>query len=96
MDSTELTALHATINSRLTTLHNALPPLTALVIFTGHSDPQAMSKLSAKKANFDRLYKTVKQSEIANEDRWLEEDDRQLADEVERCRSGLSFYCVKA
>jgi len=55
-----------------------------------------MSTLSAKKAKFDKLWKTVKQSEIKQEDRWMESDDRRLVDEVERCRFGLSFYCVKA
>lgn len=54
-----------------------------------------MARLTAKKAKFDRLWKTVKQSEIAREDRWMEEDDRKLVDEVERCRAGLSFYCMK-
>lgn len=77
-------------------LHASLPPLTALIIFSGHGDPQEMSKLSAKKANYDRLFKTIKQSEIESADRWMADDDRRLGDEVEKCRAGLSFYCVKA
>ena len=56
---------------------------------------QEMARLAAKKAKFDRLWKTVKQSEIVGDDRWMEEDDRRLLDEVERCRAGLSFYCIK-
>lgn len=88
-------AAHASFNARLSALHAALPPLTALVLFTGHGDPREMARLTAKKAKFDRLWKTVKQSEIAREDRWMEEDDRKLVDEVERCRAGLSFYCMK-
>lgn len=91
----QLSTIYSTLNERIATLHAALPPLTALVIFTGHGDPQEMARLAAKKANFDRLWKTVKQSEIVGEDRWLEEDDRALLDEVERCRAGLSFYCMK-
>lgn len=55
-----------------------------------------MARLSSKKAKFDRLWKTTKQSEIEEEDKWMESDDRALVDEVEKCRSGLSFYCIKA
>lgn len=66
-----------------------------MILFTGHSSPVEMSRLTAKKAKFDRLWKTVKQSEIADEDKWYEADDRALVDEVERCRWGLSFFCVK-
>ncbi|GAA5954462.1 hypothetical protein JCM8115_004597 [Rhodotorula mucilaginosa] len=85
----------AALNDRLKRLHAALPPLTALIVFTGQSSPLEMSRLAAKKAKFDRLWKTVKQSEIADEDKWYEADDRALVDEVERCRWGLSFFCVK-
>ena len=91
----DIASVHAALNARIATLHAALPPLTGVIIFTGHGDPQEMARLSAKKANFDRLWKTVKQSEIVGDDRWLESDDRALLDEVERCRAGLSFYCMK-
>jgi len=91
----EITQTYSNLNQQLTKLHNSLPPLTALIIFTGHSDPRAMVQLQAKKLRFDQLWKTVKQSEISLEDRWMESDDRKLLDEVERCRFGLSFYCVK-
>lgn len=91
----DLPTLHSSLNQRIAALHAALPPLTALIIFTGHGDPQKMSELTAKKARFDLMWKTMKQSEIVGEDRWMEEDDRELGNEVERCRAGLSFYCIK-
>ena len=84
----------AAFNEQLQNLHSSLPPLTALILFTGHGDPRNMSRLAAKKAKFDRLWRTVKQSDIAQEDRWMEEDDRKLQDEVEKARWGLSFCCV--
>jgi RNA exonuclease 1 len=93
--STDLESVHASLNDRIATLHASLPPLTALIVFTGHDDPQMMAKLSAKKAKFDRLWKTTKQSEIEAEDRWMESDDRELCDQVEKCRYGLAFYCMK-
>ncbi|TNY23327.1 ribonuclease H [Rhodotorula diobovata] len=90
-----ISAAFSSLDARLRALHAALPPLTALILFTGHGSPVAMSRLSAKKARFDRLWKTTKQSEIADEDKWYEHDDRALVDEVERARWGLSFFCVK-
>ncbi|GAA5902806.1 hypothetical protein JCM5296_002887 [Sporobolomyces johnsonii] len=93
--ASEIATAFTSLNARLSALHASLPPLTALIVFTGHGDPREMSRLAAKKAKFDRLWKTVKQSEIKDEDRWMEMDDRKLLDEVERCRWGLSFYCVK-
>ncbi|GAA5871082.1 hypothetical protein JCM16303_001683 [Sporobolomyces ruberrimus] len=92
----DISAAYAALDTQLAKLHASLPPLTALIIFTGHSDPRSMSALSAKKAKFDKLWRTIKQSEIKPEDRWMESDDRKLVDEVERCRFGLSFYCVKS
>ncbi|GAA5924990.1 RNA exonuclease [Sporobolomyces koalae] len=92
----DIASAYENLNRQLVELHAALPPLTALIIFTGHSDPRLMSTLSAKKAKFDKLWRTIKQSEILPEDRWMESDDRKLVDEVERCRFGLSFYCVKS
>ena len=92
----DLGPVHADLNRRLQALHASLPPLTALVIFTGHGDPQEMSRLAAKKAKFDRLWKTVKQSEISQEDKWMESDDRELVDQVEKCKAGLAFFCIKA
>ncbi|GEM09292.1 RNA exonuclease 1 [Rhodotorula toruloides] len=93
--SNDIGNAYTALNKRLQALHAALPPLTALIVFTGHSSPLEMSRLTAKKANFDRLWKTIKQSEIRDEDRWMEHDDRQLLEEVEKCRWGLSFFCVK-
>ncbi|GAA5998067.1 RNA exonuclease [Rhodotorula paludigena] len=94
-DPEVVSAAFSSLNARLSKLHASLPPLTALILFTGHSSPVEMSRLSAKKARFDKLWKTTKQSEIADDDKWYEHDDRALVDEVERCRWGLSFFCVK-
>ena len=88
-------AAYAKLNTQLAELYALLPAKTALVIFSGHGDPREMSKLSAKKNRFDRLWKTVKPHEITAEDRWMEEDDRNLQAEVDKCRLAASFFCVK-
>jgi len=40
------------LDAQLTTLHAALPPHTAFLLFSGHSDPCAMSALTAHRAEF--------------------------------------------
>ena len=40
------------LDAQLTTLHAALPPRTAFLLFSGHSDPRAMSALAARRAEF--------------------------------------------
>ncbi|KAF5381153.1 hypothetical protein D9757_009449 [Collybiopsis confluens] len=42
-----------TMSEHLKTIHAAVPPRTALLIFTGHSDPRRMSELSKRKAAFE-------------------------------------------
>jgi RNA exonuclease 1 len=40
------------LNAQLTTLHAALPPRTAFLLFSGHSDPRNMSALAARRAQY--------------------------------------------
>ncbi|PPQ96168.1 hypothetical protein CVT26_004804, partial [Gymnopilus dilepis] len=54
--------LHTTLsslNAHLSKLHASLPPRTALIIFTGHSDPRRMSLLNARKNAFEGLLRTA-------------------------------------
>ncbi|VDB86857.1 unnamed protein product [Peniophora sp. CBMAI 1063] len=41
------------LNARLAEIHAALPPRTALIVMSGHSDPREMSKLSARRLAFE-------------------------------------------
>jgi len=38
------------LNAQLTTIHASLPPQTAFLLFSGHSDPRSMSALAAQRA----------------------------------------------
>jgi RNA exonuclease 1 len=40
------------LNAQLTKLHAALPQRTAFLLFSGHSDPRAMSVLAARRAQY--------------------------------------------
>jgi RNA exonuclease 1 len=86
----------STLNEQLKTLHAALPPRTALVIFSGHSDPRKMASLNARKAAFENALKSGKTSEeLGPELKWSAGDGRDLEEAVELARRGLLFLGVK-
>ncbi|TFK64826.1 ribonuclease H [Pluteus cervinus] len=91
--ATALDALH----NQLKTLHAALPSRTAIVIFTGHSDPRQMSALNARKSAFETAVRAGKSvDEITKEGlRWSASDARDLEGAVELAKRGLLFLGVK-
>ena len=88
------------LNAYLTTLHAALPPHPARLLFSGHSDPRSMSTLAARRAE----YQTSQQQQGSSSNsgaaaggaRWSTADDRALDEAVIRVRMGLLFVGVKA
>ena len=85
------------LNTQLRTLQDSLPARTALIIFTGHSDPRRMSTLNLRKNAFDTAYKSGKTPEELTRDgvTWSASDGRELEQEVELARRGLLFLGVK-
>ena len=85
------------LNSQLKTLQESLPPRTALIIFTGHSDPRRMSALNMRKSMFDTAYKSGKTPGELSKDgiTWSMSDGRELEHEVELAKRGLLFLGVK-
>jgi RNA exonuclease 1 len=45
--------LYKSLNDNLTAIHQALPPMTAFILLSGHGDPRKMSEMSSKKAAFE-------------------------------------------
>ncbi|OSC98373.1 hypothetical protein PYCCODRAFT_1375441 [Trametes coccinea BRFM310] len=92
----ELRPVLESLDAQLRKLYAALPPRTALVLFTGHSDPRRMSELNARKAAFEsalRMGKNVEQ--LGPESRWTSADGRELEEEVEKAKRGLLFLGIK-
>jgi RNA exonuclease 1 len=85
------------LNTQLKTLQDSLPARTALIIFTGHSDPRRMAALNLRKSAFDVAYKSGKTPEELARDgiMWSASDGRELEQEVELARRGLLFLGVK-
>lgn len=86
----------AALDTRLSALHAALPPRTALVLFTGHSDPRAMAALNVRKGAFEQALRLgLPAEDVTEEKRWSSADGRKLEEEVELARRGLLFLCIK-
>lgn len=84
-----------TLNKHLKTLTAALPPSTALVIYTGCNDPRQTGALNRKKALWDHKIRAgIRNEAIPAEERWTSEDAEILEVEVEKTRAGLAFFCV--
>ncbi|KAI0092376.1 ribonuclease H-like protein [Irpex rosettiformis] len=84
------------LDSHLRQLYEALPPRTALIIFTGHSDPRQMAALNARKSAFENAVRSVKSSEELESDiRWTSADGRALEEAVEKAKRGLLFLGIK-
>jgi len=97
----ELAPVLTALNAHLKKLHAALPSRTALVIFTGHSDPRRMSALNVRKNAFESALKSGKTPEEVGSGaggmglRWTAADARDLEEAVEVARRGLVFLGVK-
>ena len=86
----------STLNAHLEKLYAALPPRTAIIIFTGHSDPRRMSELNARKATFETALRQGKSlDDVGKENWWTTMDGRELEEEVEKAKRGLLFLGVK-
>ncbi|KAH7889012.1 hypothetical protein F5I97DRAFT_2006350 [Phlebopus sp. FC_14] len=86
----------AKLNEQLTALYAILPSRTAIVIFTGHSDPRRMAALNVRKSTFESAIKSGKKTEdIDRSEWWTASDGRELEEEVEKAKRGLLFLGVK-
>ncbi|KAF9050462.1 ribonuclease H [Panaeolus papilionaceus] len=97
VDAPTLTpALHA-LNTHLKSIHASLPSRTALIIFTGHSDPRKMSLLNQRKSAFENGLKSGRTPEEMRGEGvvWSASDARELEEGVELARRGLMFLGVK-
>ncbi|KAK4152251.1 hypothetical protein C8A00DRAFT_16409 [Chaetomidium leptoderma] len=85
----------ATLAHRLKRIHDALPPCTALIVFSGTGDPREMSRLQALQAQFRKEYNTPgsKWDQLAVQ--WTDKEDQALRRAVKAARSGIGFIGVK-
>ncbi|KAF8554782.1 ribonuclease H-like protein [Imleria badia] len=91
-----LASAQATLNAHLVALYASLPARTAVIIFTGHSDPRRMASLNARKVAFESAIKSGKKAEeMDRSEWWTASDGRALEEEVEKAKRGLLFLGIK-
>jgi RNA exonuclease 1 len=92
-----LASILTNLNIQLKTLHAGLPARTALLIFTGHSDPRRMASLNSRKSTFEAALRNAKTPEDAGVEggRWTANDVRDLEEAVELAKRGLLFLGIK-
>lgn len=89
-------AAYDQLNANLEKIYASLPKNTAFIVLSGHGDPRLVTALTAKKNRFDLLFKTgTPLSTMANEDKWMESDDRALMSAVHKVRDGMTFLAIK-
>lgn len=92
----ELSEVLTKLDAQLKALHAALPPRTALIVFTGHSDPRQMAALNARKNAFEYAFRSGRPTDqLKPEERWSAADARTLEEAVEKAKRGLLFLGVK-
>ncbi|KAL1839351.1 hypothetical protein VTJ49DRAFT_1619 [Mycothermus thermophilus] len=81
--------------ARLQRIHAALPPCTALIVFSGSGDPREMSRLQALHAQFRREYNTPGSKWDQLSVQWTDKEDQALRRAVRAARCGIGFIGVK-
>lgn len=93
-DPVKEAAVAAELNSRLSRVYDALPPRTAFIVFSGHSDPRKMTKMNGRKAAFEIALR-MGMPPAAGPAMWTSQDGRDLESEVELAKKGFLFLCIK-
>jgi RNA exonuclease 1 len=93
-DPVKEAAAAADLNSRLSRIYDALPPRTAFVVFSGHSDPRRMAKMNSRKAAFEIALR-MGMLPTSGPTTWTTQDGRDLESEVELAKRGFLFLRIK-
>ncbi|KAG0245755.1 hypothetical protein BGX31_006229 [Mortierella sp. GBA43] len=83
------------IDNSVQQILESLPPRTAVILTSGQGDHREVSRLQAKQKMFQELSKQKDVSEIPEEERFLEEDERKLEEAVEVAKSGICLLTIK-
>lgn len=96
LDPSLLSSLLSDLSTQLASLYDSVPPRTAFMIFTGHSDPRNMVALNTRKSTFEIAVRGGRAvDELQKDVRWTTSDARELEEEVEKAKRGLLFLAIK-
>lgn len=83
------------LTKRLKRIHDALPPCTAFIVFSGSGDPREMSRLQAMHSQYRKEYNTPGSKWDQLSVQWTDVEDQALRKAVRRAREGIAFIGVK-
>ncbi|SZF06076.1 unnamed protein product [Blumeria hordei] len=83
----------AEMTQRIFDIYSALPPCTAVILYSGSGCPLEMSRLQALHTTFKREYKTKKWDQLSV--RWTDVEEQALRRASLVARHGLGFVGVK-
>lgn len=83
------------LTERIARIHAALPPCTALLLYSGSGDPRRMAALQAAQAQWRREYNTPGRKWDELSVTWTDVEEQALKRAVAKARSGIGFMAVK-
>lgn len=87
-----LLASYQRLNDRLDTLLKAVPPNTAVIVWTGQGDTNRMLELHAKRTRFTYEYNSRNWKEVSCT--WDTNDEQELQRAVEIAKRGIAFMTI--
>ncbi|KHN94450.1 exonuclease [Metarhizium album ARSEF 1941] len=83
------------LTERLVRIHAALPPCTAIIVYSGSGDPRRMAQLQQMHAQWRREYHTPGKKWDELSIKWTDAEDQALRKAAQKARSGIAFLSVK-
>lgn len=80
---------------RLKRIYDALPPCTAIIVFSGSGDPRQMSRLQSMHAQWKREYNTPGMKWDQLSVKWTDQEEQALKRAAREAREGIAFIGVK-
>ncbi|KAM3445159.1 hypothetical protein NHJ13734_000683 [Beauveria thailandica] len=85
----------ARLTQRIERIHAALPPCTALLVYSGSGDPRRMAALQAAQARWRKEYNTPGRKWDELSVQWTDVEEQALKRAAQKARSGIGFITVK-
>lgn len=85
----------ASVAERLKRIHDALPPCTVFIVFSGSGDPREMSRLQSMHAQWKREYNTPGTKWDQLSVKWTDREEQALKQAAKQAREGIAFVGVK-
>lgn len=83
------------LSGHLARIHEALPPCTGFIVFSGSGDPREMARLQQMQNRWRKEYNTPGKKWDDLSVQWTDKENQLLRQAVQKARSGIGFLTVK-